>query len=69
MIELRTEESANFKADRLVFVNAGFIHGVRNIIVYANVGHSVFADDGFGHTYAGAGMKVLIDTKKKPAGG
>jgi len=69
MIELRTEESANFKADRLVFVNAGFIHGVRNIIVYANVGHSLFADDGFGHTYAGAGMKVLIDTKKKPAGG
>jgi hypothetical protein len=64
MIELRTESSVDFKSDRLVFVNAGFIHGVRNVIVYANLGHSIFSDDGFGHTYAGFGMKVLIDPKK-----
>jgi hypothetical protein len=66
MIELRTESSLDFKSDRLVFVNGGFIHGVRNVIVYVNLGHSIFSDDGFGHTYAGAGMKVLLDTKKKP---
>jgi len=68
MIELRTESSADFKKDRLVFVNAGLIHGVRRIILYMNLGHSLFADDGFSHAYAGAGMKVLIDTKKKAVG-
>jgi hypothetical protein len=65
MIELRTESSADFKKDRLVFVNAGLVHGVRHIILYMNLGHSLFADDGSSHTYLGAGMKVLIDTKKK----
>ena len=49
-----------------VFLNAGVIHGVRNIIVYANLGHSVFSDEGFGHTYAGVGMKVVLDPEKKP---
>jgi hypothetical protein len=38
---------------------------VRNIVVYLNLGRSVFSDDGFSHTYAGAGIKVMIDTKKK----
>jgi hypothetical protein len=69
MIELRTESSADFEKDRLLFVNAGLIHGVRHIILYMNVGHSLFADDGLSHTYAGAGIKVLIGTKKKAAGG
>jgi hypothetical protein len=65
MIELRSESSVNFKRDRLVFVNAGVIHGVRNIIVYAHLGHSVFSDDGVGHTYAGIGMKLQVTPKKK----
>jgi hypothetical protein len=65
MIELRSESTLDFKRDRLVFLNAGFIHGVRNIIVYANLGHSVFSDDGVGHTYAGVGMKLLIDPGKE----
>lgn len=60
MIELRSEASIDFKHDRLVLVNAGLIRGIRNVIVYANLGHSVFADDGLGHLYIGAGMKVLI---------
>jgi hypothetical protein len=65
MIELRTESSLNFKSDRLLFVNAGVVHGVRHIVWYANVGHSVFADDGVGHLYAGAGIKTQIETRKK----
>jgi hypothetical protein len=69
MIELRTESSADFEKDRLLFVNAGLIHGVRHIILYMNVGHSLFADDGLSHTHASAGIKVLIGTKKKAAGG
>lgn len=67
MIELRTESSLDFKNDRLVYVNAGLLHGVRNIILYANLGRSLMADDSMGpHTYAGFGIKTLIDTKKKP---
>jgi hypothetical protein len=65
MIEFRSESSLSFKTDRLLFVNAGLMHGVRHIVWYANVGHSVFADDGVGHTYAGAGIKTQIETKKK----
>jgi hypothetical protein len=40
MIELRTESSIDFQRDRLVLVNAGIIDGVRNVVVYANIGHS-----------------------------
>ena len=65
MIELRTESSLDFKDDRLVFVNGGLIHGVRNIVVYVNGGHSVFSDDGRGHTYAGIGIKLLVGTRDK----
>jgi len=59
MIELRTESSIDFQRDRLVLVNAGIIDGVRNVVVYANIGHSVFSDDG-GHFYAGGVFKVVI---------
>jgi hypothetical protein len=38
MIELRTESSIDFQRDRLVLVNAGVIDGVRNVVVYANIG-------------------------------
>ena len=36
-----------------------FIDGVRNVVVFANIGHSVFSGDG-GHFYAGGGFKVVI---------
>ena len=65
MIELRTESSLAFQSDRLVYIDVGLIHGVRNIVVYGNVGHSLFADDGVSHTYAGFGMKLMIDPAKK----
>lgn len=65
MIEVRAESAFNLKRDRLVFLNVGLIHGVRNVIVYTQLGHSLFADDGFGHTYLGVGMKVLIQPKNK----
>jgi hypothetical protein len=42
-----------------VLVNAGIIDGVHNVVVCANIGHSVFSDDG-GHFYAGGGFKVVI---------
>ena len=35
------------------------VHGRAHAVVYTNIGHSVFSDDG-GHFYAGGGFKVLI---------
>ena len=64
MIELRTHSSLDLKDDRLFYVNGGFIHGVRNVIFYFNLGHSLFSDDGFGHTYAGVGIKTVFDPLK-----
>jgi hypothetical protein len=50
-----------------VYLDVGVIHGVRNLVVYGNVGHSLYADDGVGHAYAGFGVKMMIDpAKKKP---
>jgi hypothetical protein len=39
-----------------VLVNAGIIDGVRNVVVYANIGHSVFSDDG-GHSTPAAASR------------
>jgi hypothetical protein len=64
MFELRTDSTLAFKEDRLVYVNGGVIYGVRNAVVYASVGHSLFADDG-PHRYAGIGLKLLVDPPKK----
>ena len=68
MIEIRTDSSLDFQRDRLVFVNGGIIHGVRRIIAYASVGHSIGSSDGTGHAYAGFGIKLQIDTKKRATG-
>jgi hypothetical protein len=65
MIELRGEASADFRRDRLLSVNAGVIHGVHGIVYYFNLGHSLFADDGLSHGYAGIGLKLLIEPKHK----
>ena len=65
MIELRSESSLDFRQDRLIYVNAGLIHGVRNLVVYFDAGHSLFAEDGLSHTYAGIGIRLLIDAPNK----
>ena len=45
MIETHAESTFNVKRDRLVVLNAGLIHGVRNVIVYAQLGRSLFSDN------------------------
>jgi hypothetical protein len=60
MTEVRAESTFDLQRDRLVLLNVGVIHGVRNVIVYAHLGRSLFSDDGFVHTYIGIGIKVLI---------
>jgi hypothetical protein len=63
MGEIRTASTTDFKRDRLISANAGFIYGVRKTIWYARVGHSVFSDDG-GHAFVAFGMKVILDPRK-----
>jgi hypothetical protein len=60
MIELRNESALDFKTNHLMFLDFGLIHGVRNVIVYTRLGHSLFSDDGSGHTYVGVGLKFVI---------
>ncbi|HET6932400.1 MAG TPA: hypothetical protein VFI45_18895 [Candidatus Acidoferrum sp.] len=64
MGEIRTESAFDFKRERLVVVNFGVMRHIRhNIFLYANVGRSVFSDEGFAHTYAGVGVKFLLVPK------
>jgi hypothetical protein len=65
MMEVRDEVSSNFKNNHLLSLNVGLIHGVRRLIVYTRVGHSLFSEDGFGHTYLGVGVKFMVHTKDR----
>jgi len=61
MGDLRTSSTTNFKSNRLLSADAGFIYGVRNAIWYGRVGHTLFSDDGR-HVFLAFGVKVLLDT-------
>ena len=64
MGEIRAESAFDFKSQRLIVVNFGVMRHIRNnVIVYANVGRSIFSDEGFAHTYAGVGVKFLLVPK------
>jgi hypothetical protein len=52
----------------VALLNAGLIHGVRNIVVYGKVGRSIFSDDGSAHTYLSVGMKALIQPRDRKPG-
>jgi hypothetical protein len=60
MMEVRAESTFDLGRDRLVILNGGLIHGVRNVILYARLGRSLFSDDRFAHSYVSVGMKLLI---------
>jgi hypothetical protein len=61
MGDVHTSSSTNFRHDRLLAADAGFIYGVRKAIWYSRIGHSLFSDDGR-HAFVSFGVKVLIDT-------
>jgi len=66
MGEIRAESAFDFKRDRLIVVNFGVMRRVRdNVILYANVGRSIFSDEGSEHTYVGVGVKFLLMPKEK----
>jgi hypothetical protein len=65
MVEVRGESAFDNAGDRLMFLNVGLIRGLRNVVVYAKVGHSLASSDDVSHTYVGVGMKLLIQAQKK----
>jgi len=65
MIEIRNESAIDFASNQLMVLNAGFIHGVRNVVVYTQVGHSLYSADGLGHTYLALGMKLVVNRRSE----
>jgi hypothetical protein len=64
MGEIRAESAFDFRHDRLVVLNFGVMRRLRdNMILYANVGRSIFADEVPAHTYVGVGIKFLLSLK------
>ena len=65
MGEIRVESAFDFKRDRLVVVNFALMRRLRDdVILYANVGRSIFSDEVSGHTYVGVGVKFLLMPKE-----
>ena len=61
MAEVHSDSSVDLAHDRLLIVNVGLMRAVGQAdVLYANVGHTLVSDDGLAHTYAGAGLKLLI---------
>ena len=61
MAELRGESRFDFAHDRVLAVAAGLMRSIgHSVVLYGNVGRTLFADDDPPHTYAGVGVKVLV---------
>jgi hypothetical protein len=61
MTELHWESAFDFKSQREAVWNVGVMYGVRNIPVYARVGHSLFAEQGTRHTFVAFGIKLISE--------
>ena len=61
MAEVRYTSTFDLRRERLLVVNSGFMRRIRdNVVLYANVGRSVFSDESIRHIYAGVGVKFLL---------
>ena len=66
MGEIRTESAFDFRHERLVVLNFGVMRRLRdNMLLYANVGRSIFSDEVPAHTYLGMGIKFLLKPKEE----
>jgi len=61
MAEIRFTSTFDLQRDRLLVVNSGLMRRIRdNVVLYANVGRSVFSDQSIRHIYVGVGVKFLL---------
>jgi hypothetical protein len=58
MGDVRGESTFDFRRDRILSASAGIIYGVRNVVWYTRLGHSLFADDG-SHVFVAVGVKLV----------
>ena len=65
MAEVRFVSTFDIKRERLLVVNFGLMRSLRdNMVLYANVGRSLFSDGEFGNTYVGVGIKFELTPKE-----
>jgi hypothetical protein len=61
MAEVRYTSTFDLQRERRLVVNSGLMRRIRdNVVLYANVGRSVFSDEGIRHIYVGVGVKFLL---------
>jgi hypothetical protein len=66
MAEVRFSSTFDLNRDRLLAVNFGLMRRLQdNVVLYANVGRSIFSDEGFEHTYVGVGVKFELTRKEQ----
>jgi len=64
MIEVRNESAVDFTGNHLMFLNVGLMHGLTRVLVYTQLGHTLYSDDGVGHGYIGVGMKFMLNQRR-----
>jgi hypothetical protein len=65
MAEVRFISTFDLRRERLLVVNFGLMRSLRdNVVLYANVGRSIFSDGSFGHTYVGVGLKFELTPRE-----
>jgi hypothetical protein len=61
MGEVRFTSTFDLQRQRLLVVNSGLMRRIRdNVVLYVNVGRSVYSDEGTRHIYVGVGVKFLL---------
>ena len=65
MIEVRDESALDFTRNHLMFLNVGVMHGLTSVLVFTQMGHSLYSDDGFGHAYIAVGMKLMLNQRRQ----
>ena len=61
MGEVRFTSTFDLQRERLLVVNSGLMRRIRdNVVLYANVGRSVYSDESTRHIYVGVGVKFLL---------
>ena len=64
MIDVRNESALDFTSNHLMFLNVGLMHGLTRVLVYTQLGHTLYSDDGVGHGYIGVGMKFMLNQRR-----
>jgi hypothetical protein len=61
MGEVRFTSTFDLQRERLLVVNSGLMRRIRdNVVLYVNVGRSVYSDESTRHIYVGVGVKFML---------